>query len=218
MPAPSPNRGGAGQRGDGGAGEGGSEHLALETDIDDPRALGIEPGECRENERCGERHRRAHERQQQHAHAACRAGADHMVRKDWPMSPRATPSSMPQTKITTPSATVTTSRVMAGMWKESAAPPWFNAPRQGRPRVDDRGQALRPRSRQNLLRSAVRRCCAPNNSLIAIRPAKAPPLHTASRIIHGTRMSAACAVSGLMPAARERSGSPARSGRGQSIP
>ena len=31
---------------------------------------------------------------------------------------------------------------------------------------------------------------------------KGAPLHTASRIIHGTRMPAACAASALMPAAR----------------
>ena len=72
-------------------------------------------------------------------------------------------------------------------------PNWMTAAKQG--------YAI-PAKPAPAVRSAVKRCCAPNSSLIAIRPAKAPPLQTASRMIRGTRMPAACAASALRPAAR----------------
>jgi hypothetical protein len=59
-----------------------------------------------------------------------------------------------------------------------------------------------PGETRTAVRSAVSRCCAPNSSLTAINPEKAPPPHTASTIIRGTLMPVARAANGLRPAAR----------------
>src|SRR6185437_3674285 len=113
----------AAHRGRRAGGEGGAEHLALEADIDDARALAEQAAERRQDERRGEAQRRRQQRDELEegvAHASLGAGAG----RSRASRTRKRFSSAPQNRMTSPSMTTMISRCSPGISKASSLPPW----------------------------------------------------------------------------------------------
>src|SRR5258707_9464655 len=124
----------AGPRGGRGGGEGGTQHLALEADIDDASALAEQPAERRENQRRRQAQRRRQQRDGLDEEIVAHAGA-------LPCPPplagegrvggasrrasgrRKRFSSAPQNRMISPSMTMTSSRCNFGISKASSLPP-----------------------------------------------------------------------------------------------
>ena len=108
----------AGHRGDRRGREGRAEHLALEPDVDDPRALGEEPAERGEHQRRGAAQRGGYKERAEEdglAHTRCTSAAT---------GRRSACSSAPHTRMISPWITTTMSRLSFGMSKVSSEPPW----------------------------------------------------------------------------------------------
>ncbi len=108
----------AGDRGDGGGREGAGQHLALQSDIDDPGALGEQPGEARQDQRHGHPDRGGQQRRDLvdlvHAHA----------RPNSRVSPgRSIVASPPVNRITNPCKATIRYEETSGMSNDSSAPP-----------------------------------------------------------------------------------------------
>ena len=122
MPAKQPDPGRARDRGEGAGGEGRGQHLALEADVEDAGALGIEPGEAGEQQ--GRRQPQARPGELQDGVEVHHAAPRRIRRKARSTGTRTRFSSAPVNRMTSAWITTIISRLIAGISKASSAPPW----------------------------------------------------------------------------------------------
>ena len=117
-----PDPGRAGHRREGAGGEGGGEHLALEADVEDAGALGVEAGEAGEQQRRREAEARAGELEDGvEVHQAALSASRRKARST---GTRTRFSSAPVKRMTSAWMTTIMSRLIFGISKASSAPPW----------------------------------------------------------------------------------------------
>ena len=117
-----PDPGRAGDGGERAGGEGGGQHLALEADVEDARALGEEPGEAGKEQRRREAQARPGDLEDGvEVHQAVRPRRRRNSRST---GTRTRFSSAPVKRITSAWITTIISRLIDGISKASSAPPW----------------------------------------------------------------------------------------------
>ena len=107
---------------EGAGGEGGGEHLALEADVEDARALGVEAGEAGEQQRGREAQARAGKLED--GLEVHQADLRRKRRKLRSTGTRTRFSSAPVKRMTSAWITTIISRLIFGISKASSEPPW----------------------------------------------------------------------------------------------